>query len=79
MQYTGGSGYVISKGLLDATFGQSDYGVFRSRWDDFSGTSCCGDMMLALALYENQAIHIKAPDPASGSRFTSEPPHEVRL
>jgi hypothetical protein len=45
----GGSGYVMSNGLMDASFGQHRDQVLHSM-DDFTDGHCCGDLLLAAAV-----------------------------
>lgn len=44
----GGSAYVISRGLLKATYGQDPWG-FERRWNKYVKGSCCGDAELSRA------------------------------
>ena len=74
----GGSGYVLSKGLMDITFGSSP-GEFEHRLDDFSAYACCGDELLGRALYSVPGLKIKAPSDLSLDHFTGETPFSVRF
>ena len=74
---SGGSGYVLSKGLMDATYGHDR--DFERRMDRYSKNSCCGDEILARALFRDKHIRIRAPEPAFDSGFTGETPYSQRF
>jgi hypothetical protein len=67
----GGSGAVLSKGLMDATFGAHADHV-EHVMDDFQAFACCGDEILARALYSTPDVYIKAPSPISHQLFSGE-------
>jgi hypothetical protein len=72
-----GSGYVLSKGLMDATFGYHADHV-NHVMDDFQAFACCGDEILARALYSTPDVYIKAPSPISHQLFSGETPTSER-
>lgn len=73
----GGSGFVLSQGLMKATFGDHANHV-EHVMDDFQANACCGDEILARALYSTPNVYIKAPDPLSHQLFTGETPTSHR-
>lgn len=73
----GGSGYVISNALLAATYGNDPN--FEHRMDKITGQWCCGDSVLAHALFKDKHVKIKGPDKVTSSGFTGETPYSQRF
>jgi hypothetical protein len=73
-----GSGYVISKGLMNATFGQH-WDHMNSVMVDFQAYACCGDEVLARALYSTPGIQLTAPERISHNRFSGDRIQSLRF
>jgi len=69
----GGSGYVMSAGLMKDTYGRDPH--FERREEKAIANWCCGDAVLAIALFKDDHIRIKGPDEATSSGFNKDPPH----
>lgn len=78
MRLCSGSGYVLSKGLMDATFGKDEHHMLHSH-DGMLPWMCCGEEWLARSLYSVPGVSIKAPYDGSAKYFSGETPHSQRF
>lgn len=72
-----GSGYVLSKGLMDATFGQHRDHMMNAFGGRLPGM-CCGEEWLARSMFSLPNVMVKAPYGGSTAYFSGETPLSQR-
>lgn len=73
----GGSGIVMSKALMAASFGQDD--EYEHNHDDLIEKSAFGDALLTKSFYDAPKVHITELAEEGGEKFNSDPPRVLKF
>ena len=73
----GGSGIVMSRGLVEASFGADP--DFEHHHDDLIQKSAFGDALLSKSFYDAPGVTLTELSPEAGDRFNSDPPRVLKF
>lgn len=73
----GGSGIVLSRGIMEASFGADQ--EFEHHQDELIQKSAFGDALLSKSLYDAPGVTLKELSPEAGDRFNSDPPRTLKF
>lgn len=73
----GGSGIVMSRALVEASFGSD--AEFEHTHDELIQASAFGDALLSKAIYDSPRVHLTELSPEGGERFNSDPPRVLKF
>lgn len=73
----GGSGIVLSYGLVKASFGKD--ADFEHSHDSLIQASAFGDALLSKSLYDTPGVNLKELSPEGEERFNSDPPRVLKF
>ncbi|SPO28246.1 uncharacterized protein UTRI_10198 [Ustilago trichophora] len=73
----GGSGIVLSRGIMEASFGTDS--EFEHNHDDLIQKSAFGDALLSKAIYDSDSVTLSELSPQAEDRFNSDPPRILKF
>ncbi|PWZ03728.1 hypothetical protein BCV70DRAFT_154778 [Testicularia cyperi] len=73
----GGSGIVMSKGLIEATYGQDP--EYEHNHDELIKKSAFGDALLSKSFYDAPKVHLTELSKEGGEKFNSDPPRILKF
>lgn len=73
----GGSGIVLSQGIMQASFGADQ--EFEHSHDDLIQKSAFGDALLSKSIYDSPQVHLTELSPEGGEKFNSDPPRVLKF
>lgn len=73
----GGSGIVLSKAIVEASFGQDS--DFEHTHDELIQKSAFGDALLSKSIYDSPLVTLNELSPEGGEKFNSDPPRVLKF